>query len=101
MIFQSTSGGVNSIINQLFAHIFLKKRVKSIAGSERRQGDSNCICCPVFFAGKLDNSYLMGNREVIACRVDRLEGSPSIVYPSTGAYIINHMPKAFRIQGFL
>ena len=40
----------------------------------------------------------MGNREVIACRVDRLGGSPSVVYPSTGAYIINHMPKAFRIQ---
>ena len=101
MIFQSTSGAVNSIINQLFAHFFFKKRFKSIPGSERRRGDSNCICCPVFFAGKLDNSYLMGNREVIACRVDRVEGSPSIVYPSTGAYIINHMPKAFRIQDFL
>ena len=54
----------------------------------------------MFFAGKPDNIYLMGNREVIAFRVDRPGGSPSLVYPGTGAYIINHMPKSFRIHNF-
>lgn len=42
----------------------------------------------------------MGNRKVIACRVDRRRGSLSLVYPGTGAYIINYMFKALRLQDF-
>lgn len=42
----------------------------------------------------------MDNREVIAYRVHRLGGSLSLVYPGTGVYKINHMPKALIIQEF-
>lgn len=44
----------------LFVHIFKEKILKYTRIRKKGEKNSTCICCPVFFAGNPDNSYLMG-----------------------------------------
>lgn len=47
----------------------------------KKAGGTVAFCCPVFFAGSLTIAISFATERSLPARVDRLEGSPSVVYP--------------------